>query len=74
MKENEKNELEKRNDLPAQNEALEVPSDENVLNANELFAVEGGEDEDLDEDCYTQQCVIGANICMGSSNTCVISN
>lgn len=68
------NELEKRNELPAQNEALNVPSDENTLNANELFAVEGGEDEDLDEDCYTQQCVIGATICWTSSDTCLLAN
>lgn len=74
MKENEKNELEKRNDLPAQNEAHEVSSDENVLNANELFAVEGGEDEDLDEDCYTYQCVLAANVCIGSATTCFLSN
>lgn len=74
MKENEKNELEKRNALPAQNEAHEVSSEENVLNANELFAVEGGEDEDLDEDCYTYQCVLGANICLNVSTACVIAN
>jgi len=38
-----------------------------VLSSEELFNVEGGEDVDLDEDCYTQQCVIGANICINVS-------
>ncbi|MCR5471171.1 hypothetical protein SAMN05216354_1617 [Xylanibacter ruminicola] len=45
-----------------------------VLSSEELFNVEGGEDVDLDEDCYTQQCVIGANICINVSTACVIAN
>ena len=45
-----------------------------VLSPEELFNVEGGEDVDLDEDCYTQQCVIGANICINVSTACVIAN
>lgn len=74
MKENEKNELEKHNDLSTQNQENDISSEENVLNANELFAIEGGEDEDLDEDCYTQQCIIAANICISSSDKCTIAN
>ena len=45
-----------------------------VLSSEELFNVEGGEDVDLDEDCYTQQCVIGANICINVSTACLIAN
>ena len=45
-----------------------------VLSTEELFNVEGGEDVDLDADCYTQQCVIGANICNNVSTACVIAN
>jgi len=44
------------------------------LSSDELFNVEGGEDIDLDEDCYTQQCVVAANICINVSTACVISN
>lgn len=51
----EKDELEKRNEVSDQKETHEIASDENVLNATELFAVEGGEDEDLDEDCQNYQ-------------------
>lgn len=39
MKENEKNELEKHNDLSTQNQEHDISSEENVLNANELFAI-----------------------------------
>lgn len=74
MKENEKKELEKRNELSTQNEVNEVSSDEKILNANELFAVEGGEDEDMDEDCQSYQCVVAANICINVSTACVFSN
>ena len=74
MKENEKNELEKHNDLSTQNQEHDISSEENVLNANELFAIEGGEDEDLDEDCYTQQCIIAAYICISSSDKSTIAN
>lgn len=74
MKENEKKELEKRNELSTQNEVNEVSSDEKILNANELFAVEGGEDEDMDEDCQSYQCVVAANICINVSTACFFSN
>ena len=33
-------------------------NDSPVLSSDELFNIEGGEDVDLDEDCYTQQCVL----------------
>lgn len=70
----EKDELEKRNEVSDQKETHEIASDENVLNATELFAVEGGEDEDLDEDCQNYQCVVAANICINVSTACVFSN
>ena len=30
------------------------------LTAEELFHIEGGEDLDMDEDCYVLQCLVGA--------------
>lgn len=68
MKENEEKDLEKSNELSVQNETHEVSSDEKALNANELFAIEGGEYEDLDEDCSALECLVGASIyCVFSS-------
>lgn len=45
-----------------------------VLSSEELFNVEGGEDVDLDEDCYTQQCVVLASICINVSTACIVKN
>lgn len=45
-----------------------------ILSSEELFNIEGGEDVDLDEDCYTQQCVILASICINVSTICVAKN
>lgn len=45
-----------------------------ILSSEELFNIEGGEDVDLDEDCYTQQCVVLASICINVSTACVITN
>ena len=49
-------------------------NDSPVLSSDELFNIEGGEDVDLDEDCYTQQCVFLARICIKVSTACVIKN
>lgn len=45
-----------------------------ILSSEELFNIEGGEDVDLDEDCYTQQCVVLASICINVSTACVVTN
>lgn len=34
------------------------------LTADELFQIEGGEDMDMDEDCYVLHCLIGAECVM----------
>lgn len=49
-------------------------NDNPVLSSDELFNIEGGEDVDLDEDCYTQQCVFLASICINVSTACVLKN
>ncbi len=51
-----------------------VKKESPVLSSDELFNIEGGEDADLDEDCYTQQCVVLASICINVSTACVIRN
>lgn len=43
-----------------------------ILSSEELFNVEGGEDVDLDEDCYTQQCVVFASFCVNVSSACIV--
>ena len=48
-----------------------VKKESPVLSSDELFNIEGG---DLDEDCYTQQCVVLASICINVSTACVIRN
>lgn len=45
-----------------------------VLSSDELFNIEGGEDVDLDEDCYSQQCVVLASICINVSTACIVYN
>lgn len=49
-------------------------NDNPVLSSDELFNIEGGEDVDLDEDCYTQQCVFLTSICINVSTACVLKN
>ena len=49
-------------------------NDSPVLSSDELFNIEGGEEVDLDEDCYTQQCVFLASICINGSTACVLKN
>lgn len=51
-----------------------VKKESPVLSSDELFNIEGGEDVDLDENCYTQQCVVLASICINVSTACVIRN
>jgi hypothetical protein len=45
-------------------------SEDDVFNAEDLFAIQGGEDEDLDEDCYSMECVVAASFCINAK--CVI--
>lgn len=47
-------------------------SEYDVFNAEDLFAIQGGEDEDLDEDCYNMECVVAASFCIDLK--CVISS
>ncbi|WP_273160038.1 hypothetical protein [Bacteroides fluxus] len=49
-------------------------SESSILSSEELFNIEGGEDIDLDEDCYTQQCVVLASICINVSTACIVKN
>ena len=44
-----------------------------VFNAEDLFAIQGGEDEDLDEDCYISECVVSSNFCISPKNVCYIT-
>ncbi|WP_308760639.1 hypothetical protein [uncultured Bacteroides sp.] len=61
-----------KNVMNAANSVEKIES--SVLSSEELFNVEGGEDIDLDEDCYTQQCVVLASICINVSTACIIKN
>lgn len=54
------------NALNTTNDAAKKES--TVLSSDELFNIEGGEDVDLDEDCYSQQCVVLASICINVSS------
>ena len=36
-------------------------SEKDVFNVEDLFAIQGGEDEDFDGDCYVAECII-ANV------------
>ena len=45
-------------------------SEDDVFNAEDLFAIQGGEDEDLDEDCYRQECIFAASFCINAK--CVL--
>lgn len=51
-----------------------VKKESPILSSDELFNIEGGEDVDLDEDCYTQQCVVLASVCINVSTACIIKN
>lgn len=51
-----------------------VKKESPVLSSDELFNIEGGEDVDLDEDCYTQQCVVLASVCINVSTACIVKN
>lgn len=61
-----------KNVMNAANSVEKIES--SVLSSEELFNVKGGEDIDLDEDCYTQQCVVLASICINVSTACIIKN
>ena len=45
-------------------------SEDDALNTENLFAIQGGEDEDLDEDCYFLQCVVSASYCISPKTDC----
>lgn len=51
-----------------------VKKESPVLSSDELFNIVGGEDVDLDEDCYTQQCVVLASVCINVSTACIVKN
>lgn len=57
-------------DKKKKQEAFEA-SEDDVFNAEDLFAIQGGEDEDLDEDCYSMTCVVAANFCINVK--CIIA-
>lgn len=48
-------------------------TDLHKLSVEELFHIEGGEDQDMDEDCYAQQCVTGMLLCISNLNDCIIA-
>lgn len=43
------------------------------LSIDELFRIEGGLDDDMDEDCYAQQCVYSMLLCVSNLNECFIA-
>ena len=47
-------------------------SDDDVFNAEDLFAIQGGEDEVLDEDCYLLECYVASNVCFTPKSECVL--
>ncbi len=51
-------------------QALFEAAKDDLFNTDDLFAIQGGEDEDLDEDCYTASCVTATNYCVNGK--CVI--
>nr|WP_320057008.1 hypothetical protein [uncultured Bacteroides sp.] len=42
------------------------------LDIKSLMAINGGEDIDMDEDCYVAQCVLGTTACHYSVTECTI--
>jgi hypothetical protein len=45
-------------------------TDADVFKAEDLFAIQGGEDEDFDEDCYLSECVVSSNTCFSPKTDC----
>ncbi len=45
-------------------------SENDVFNVEDLFAIQGGEDDDFDEDCYISQCVVSSNFCLSPKTSC----
>ena len=45
-------------------------SEYDVFNAEDLFTIQGGEDEDFDEDCYFSQCVVSSSFCLSVQTDC----
>ena len=48
------------------NQELLETSDDDVFNVEDLFAIQGGEDEDFDEDCYLGVCTLSTNFCVNT--------
>nr|WP_320057005.1 hypothetical protein [uncultured Bacteroides sp.] len=42
------------------------------LNMKELLEAQGGVDEDMDEDCYSMECVVASHFCWNAQ--CVIAS